>query len=718
MVAMGILFKRTFGLKLSLLVLGNNMCMLSRFRFIVMVYSFCIFLIPAIPVYSTDRSIDEPFTGPSNWGGTGLMEIPTARVMKENTFRFGVSLVDPYLHYYGAISPFKGLEFDFRVTEILGTKITSPGWESYGNDKTKVVDMKYQIIPEGKYLPALSIGIMDPHGTRQYASQYLVASKQIYPFDFTVGFGNGRYGEGPLPSQGEGFKIEMFEDPKQWARDSQLFWGIQLVPSDTWAFMVEYSPILYHKVNDSARDKYFREPVSSQYNFGFRYNLFDWASVDLSYQRGDTLGIQVSIPMDIGKPLIPLYDKPYRERVGYKVTSMEFRLYSALAASGFSDIGVEMTDGHLLIHMANSKYFYMTRALTVALSAMAPIVPRYDIEDITILFKGGSIPIGSVNMTKSALVNYAKYKHTVYETYLLPKFNTDYIAIPDNVRRKPPPLLFGMRPQFNFFLNDPSGFLKVNLGLSLWTSYTPWTGGSVVAGVAIYPFTSISSENEPLSNPVKSDVVDYLEKKILFDRLMFNQFDRIPNTKIYTSFSAGFLDMQYAGFDAAVATPLFGGRVFLGLSGSIVKKRDPDNPIKLKSGNVKDYYSTAFLNTRLNFPRVDVSVDIKSGKFLGGDIGSKVTVSKFIRGVTVSAWYSFTDTSGFQDQFNRGYHEKGLSVRIPMRLVKGTDTRSYHQHNISAWTRDVAQDIGHFRSIFDFIGRNVEVYFEKDVGAR
>jgi hypothetical protein len=34
---------------------------------------------------------DEPFTYPANWGGTGLMEIPTARIMKKHAIRGGIS---------------------------------------------------------------------------------------------------------------------------------------------------------------------------------------------------------------------------------------------------------------------------------------------------------------------------------------------------------------------------------------------------------------------------------------------------------------------------------------------------------------------------------------------------------------------------------------------------------------------------------------------------
>ena len=213
-------------------------------------------------------------------------------------------------------------------------------------------------------------------------------------------------------------------------------------------------------------------------------------------------------------------------------------------------------------------------------------------------------------------------------------------------------------------------------------------------------------------------VVDFLDKKVLFARLLLNHVDRIPKSNFFTSVSAGYLEMQYAGVDAEIATHLWGGRVLLGLSGSAVKKRDPDNPSTLKENTAKDIYTTAFLNTRLNFPAPDIALDIKLGRFLAGDVGAKLTVSKFIRSVTLSAWYSFTDMSIFNDQHNRDYHDKGIAVSIPIRLMKGRDSRSTYRHAISPWTRDVAQDISHYRSLFNLIGRNVPVLLEKDRSAK
>ncbi|MCK5509546.1 MAG: YjbH domain-containing protein, partial [Desulfobacterales bacterium] len=293
---------------------------------------------------------DEPFTYSANWGGTGLMEIPTARIMREGEYRSGISYIDPYWHYYGAVSPIKGLEIDGRITKVTGIPALTA---DYGDTKDKAINLKYRFCEEGKYTPAIAIGIMDPHGTRLYASQYIVASKQIYPFDFTIGFGNGRFGKKPLSSESKGIKLEIFSDTDGWLSDSQFFYGIQFVPSEKYAFMVEYSPIKYHKQNDPARRKYFQDSVPSKFNFGFRWKPFKWSEIDLSYQRGNQFGVNVLVAFDMKKPFVPVYDHPYRERRDYRSDPLRNRIVRALYASGFSDIGVEERGNELWVDAQN-----------------------------------------------------------------------------------------------------------------------------------------------------------------------------------------------------------------------------------------------------------------------------------------------------------------------------------------------------------------------------
>jgi hypothetical protein len=133
-----------------------------------------------------------------------------------------------------------------------------------------------------------------------------------------------------------------------------------------------------------------------------------------------------------------------------------------------------------------------------------------------------------------------------------------------------------------------------------------------------------------------------------------------------------------------------------------------------KENDYKSRYETVFVNTRLNLPEIEGAVDLKMGQFLAGDRGTVVTFSKFFNGVVLSAWYSQTNTDLFSDIYNRGYHDKGISLTIPLRLFTGKDSKTTYRFGLSPWTRDVAQDINHFHTLFDYMGRNVDIFLNKD----
>jgi hypothetical protein len=678
-------------------------------RFLVPGFFFLLLTAHAVTPASAPAS-DEPFTYPANWGGTGLMEIPTARIMKVNSLRIGGGQVYPYRYFYGAISPLKGLEIDGRITEELDVP---SGLVDQKHFKDKAIDLKYQFLPEGKYMPAIALGLMDSHGTRIFPSQYVVASKQIYPFDFTIGFGNGRFGEKPLIAQTENYKVEMISNPKDWLKDSQFFGGIQFSPSEKFALMAEYSPILYHKQTpDPAQPVHFLQPVSSKFNFGMRYKPTKWSEIDVSYQRGEEFGVNFSVAFDIGEPLLPIYNPVAGAMVFGLPKPGEKQMAALLHQSGFSDIGVSIIENELWVTVQNDKYFYSTKALGVIIEIIARIRPK-GIEGVHITLREKGITMVALNTTLLDLTDLYDEKLTVNEFVYLSDIDPGVYTALHAIRQYRKKVRYGIRPQLETFLNDPSGFFKYRLGVSGSMSYHPWDGASFVTEVATYPINNISTSNDPLSIPVRSDIVFYKENDFSMTRLMYDQIYKFPG-QVYGKLSAGYLEIEYAGIDAEVAMPVLDGRILVGLGGSVVKKRDPDNVFEIKRDDVKDTYTTAFLNTRLNIPEQEMALDIKAGRFLAGDDGVRFTVSKFIRGVTIWAWYSFTDTSIFSDPFNDGYHDKGVGISIPLRLFIGTDSRSVFNYSLSPWTRDTGQDIDHYTTLFNFIGRNTKIFLDKD----
>jgi len=659
---------------------------------------------------------DEPPIGPNNWGATGLMETPTARVLEQGRSRVGVGYIDPYLYYYGAVSPLKGLEIDGHITEVLGTEVgnDNPTWKGYGNFKDKYVGLKYQFLREGKYWPALALGIMDPHGTRKFAGQYLVASKQIFPFDFTIGLGNGRFGKAPLPRSDESFKVELFQNPREWWNDAQVFGGIEFHPASWLSFMVEYNPIKYEKqTRDAARNKYFKDPVPSNINVGMRFKPFDWAQLDLSYQRGNQFGANLSLAFNLDRELIPVFDVPYKEQEQYRYNPLAERISRGLSLSGFRDIGVRVSGSEIWVQAANVRYFYNMKAMGVLLKVLDQLLPS-DIQQIHVVFTERGIPMIRFSTLRDDLHGFETEVFNVPDYLSLSQLETDVYSTLDAKILHRRYFDYGIKPEFQTFLNDPSGFFKGRAGVAAWVSLAPWKGANFTVGAEAYAWNNISSSVPTFPNPVRSDIVNYLEKDVALSNLMFEQILK-TRYEIYGKIAAGLLEIEYAGLDAEMATPLLGGRVLAGVGGSLVKKRDPSNPFKLTSNDWDDHYKTAFFNTRINFQALEMHVDVKAGRFLAGDKGARVTVTKsFLNGVSLAAWYSFTDTSIFTDQYNNGYHDKGVSVSIPLRLFLGKESRTLYTYSLSPWTRDVAQDIGHRTSLFDFIGRNTNRFVNKD----
>ena len=690
---------------------------------------FVIFLL--LLLAGSAAAADAPFDGPANWGATGLMEIPTARVMKQGRFRFGAGQADPYRFYTFAITPLEGLEIGGRVTEVLGVPALLEG---YGNTKDKAVDLKYRFIPEGKWWPAVAVGIMDAHGTRLYPGQYVVASKQIYPFDFTIGFGNGRFGKRPLPTKGEGIAVEMISDNASWRQDGQFFWGVQFALSEEVLLMAEYNPIRYEaQTRDPAQRRYFTEAVPSKYNFGIRWRPWSWLETDLSWQRGNQIGVNLSAAFDIGVPLVPLFDPPYREKPEHRLSPVEERIARGLQATGFSDIIVRKDGDALAVEARNDKYLYTPRALSAMLRTVTELAPP-EVREIRLILSENGIPVVAISTTRADAGLFLSEKITARE--FLHLNGNSSVSSPETAGKtdRPPFDLditeglpgkklgrewwdYRIWPSVRLFLNDPSGFFKYRLGMRGVVGVYPWSGGTFVTGLEWYPLNTVSSANIPPAASVRSDLVPYLQNKEVLGTLMFQQIEKFPG-QIHGRVAAGILEVQYAGVDAEVARPFFGGRLMLGLSGSIVKKRDPDRVLGLKENDFKNQYETAFFNTRLNIPEVEGAIDLKMGQFLAGDRGTVVKLSKFFNGVVLSAWYSQTDTDIFTDPFNRGYHDKGVSLTVPLRLFGGTDSKTVFDFAISPWTRDVAQDIEHFTTLFDYMGRNTEILMMKDALSR
>ena len=121
-----------------------------------------------------------------NYGGVGLIDMPSARMAPDGEIGAGASFLRHNQHYNITFQALPWLEGDFRYS---GLQDFSPEFPVYYD---RAFAMKARLWDETDIFPAVAIGIDDLIGTGVYAGEYLVASKRFGPFDATLGIGWGR----------------------------------------------------------------------------------------------------------------------------------------------------------------------------------------------------------------------------------------------------------------------------------------------------------------------------------------------------------------------------------------------------------------------------------------------------------------------------------------------------------------------------------------------
>jgi len=621
---------------------------------------------------------DRPFNNAANWGGTGLMEIPTARVLEDGVIRFGYAQANPFRWYTGAMGLFPGLEFSGRYTDI--TNIPSGLGSGFGSNKDKAFDLKYQILPESKRFPALAIGLNDIIGTKLFEAQYLALSRQIFPFDFTIGIGCGRL-KGP-------------------------FGGIEWALTERFHVLAEYNPIKYEKDEPSARGV--PEGAKSPINVGMRMKVLPGLDVGVSYQRGDTLSFMVHLQTKLGEPIIPKRpDPPLRVSVDRRplrerdVKVMVEKIHEAIHEAGFKDVLV-YTDGiELTAEFENDKYLSNQKAVGRGLRILLFHSPG-EMKKLTVILKRRRMAILSISVKPDHLEKYllGKIPEKIFRKLIEVKTVsagsvTEQEGFVKAGDKEKVDFQFGIKPDIDFYLNDPSGVFKSRVGIQPFMIASLWEGASGLASYKIPFYSNISSSNIPPEDAVRSDSFLYLDRDYSFDRLMLDQAVRLSE-RTFGRLTGGYLEYMYAGVGGEILTFLGEGNLALGIEGDWVRKREPGTQLALM-----DFDSYTLLgNAYYTIPGIDTTLHAQYGRFLAGDIGWRFEVSrKYNTGAILGFWYSYTDTDDLVG-FNKGYHDKGVFLSLPAQMFLNRETRMRYDYYIAPWTRDVAATVYHWQDLF------------------
>lgn len=268
-------------------------------------------LLPLLQVTADEFSYPTLLASQSDFGGVGLMQMPTGRMAPEGEFNFATSYNDDYQHFTASVQLFPWFETTVRYTQVQDLLYSSdPSFSGNTKYTDKGIDFKVRLLEETNWLPETSIGVRDFGGTGLFDGEFIAATKRVGPLDFTLGIGWGYIGNsGNLTSDKKDLNYNCDRDTsyggkggtvdyQRWFKGcAALFGGVEYqTPWEPLRVKIEYDGNDYQSDYPVVRGRDRNAmPQDSKFNYGLLYRFGDWGDLHLSYERGNTWTLGFSL---------------------------------------------------------------------------------------------------------------------------------------------------------------------------------------------------------------------------------------------------------------------------------------------------------------------------------------------------------------------------------------------------------------------------------------
>jgi hypothetical protein len=665
----------------------------------------------------------------SQAGFPGVLETPTAFMPAEGSLGFGISSGLPYRHLYLNMQVFPGLNFGARYNEITNERYA----DGDQTNKDKSFDIALRIFDGSGGLPAVSVGLLDIGGTQYFGGEYVVASQRYYDFYSSLGIGWGRLGSAadfanPLAEISNRFASRPGRFDREtggqvayqnWFRgkDVAMFGSLMWRPSDwpRWSFLAEMEG------NDYSFERS-TEPIEqdSRFNFGVDYALNDYATLGLSYLRGNQLGFRLGIQPIIGSdsaaagkahlpPLQSDLHPSYRAALADGQTERLAGLYDALAQQGFYAHAMDLSaDRAVFTIWQSNNAGYRDPAYVLRFVGRMAIDRLPEVTQVRVVTMAGGIPALSAQASRRLIEEEARGQVGEDEFVLLSQYGpadgggADRARYPDLLSY--PSMLFGLTPALRSSIGGPEEFYLGQLLLkpSLTVQLTPRLAITGLVGVSILnDLDRASAGTSGTLPPVRGDLEKYQSGSgdVFLDRLDANYLFPIA-PEWYGRLSAGIFEEMYGGVGSEVLYRPFDKRWAVGVNANYVRKRGFEQRFdfldyETATGHVTWYYRSPFEG---------VTAKVSAGRYLAKDIGVTVDISReFRNGASFGVFATKTDVSS--KEFGEGSFDKGIYITIPLQFRnKGLDANSLTV-NYRFLPRDGGQKVRDGRELYGIYGR-------------
>jgi membrane-associated phospholipid phosphatase len=626
------------------------------------------------------RPRDLPLSA-SDWGVTGLLQTPTARMAPAGAAAVGMSRTRPYTHLNVNLQPLDWLEVSFRYTDV-SNRLYGPAIAGDQSYKDKSIDFKLRLTREMQYLPELAVGVRDVGGTGLFAGEYVVASKRTGDLDWSLGLGWGYLGArgnlgNPLSLFGSAFdrrpKIDFGSggefNPNIWFRGrTSLFGGVQYhTPWDGLILKLEYDGNDYRNEpqdNDQKQDW----PV----NLGLVYRYSPNIDLSLGWERGNTLSLGVNFHGRLDRLAMPKLSDPVQVPVRPDAPVVEpdwEAVARALEAqTGWRVLELRRAGSELVVRFERAEAVYWQAHL----DRIAAVLHR-DVPGRVLVFRIQSVDDGL------GLNEYLIDRQTWVEArtrYLPHARRVEAISERSHVGGflHPAESLLVSRPRtplngtlglaYQQSLGGPDAFVLYQLaasGTGVWRP-RPDTWLTAEAQLRLLDNYDRYKYTAPSKLPrVRTNVPEYLTRsELTLPLLQLTHVGRLGRDQYYSVYG-GLLESMYAGIGGEWLYRPWGSRVALGLDVNAVRQRGFEQDFSLRDYHTTTGHVSLYWDTGIQ----DVLATVRAGRYLAGDVGVTLDLSRrFANGVRIGAYATKTDVSA--EEFGEGSFDKGIYVDIPL----------------------------------------------------
>lgn len=680
----------------------------------------------------------------SSWGTTGVLNMPSARFHKEGSLALNLSNHNPYTRLSLSAYPFPWFEGTYQYTDMRD-RLYSEVFAFSRNQtfKDKGFDIKFRALKETNLLPQIAVGFRDLAGTSLFSSEYIVLSKYINNFDFSLGVGWGTYSNGNFKNP---FRLlsSKFNSRGTYDGDNSkggelttsaffrgpsvgIFGGIEYFSSrfKGLRYKLEYDSTNYNDLN-LPREGDASQDLSSRFNYGITYFLNDAFNINFGYVRGNTIQFGFILRRSFGKksPLADKNSKPItydNSKVIQEATAIERRLLYLASLRYLKDDDINLRSANiqkdkLSIAYSQSKFTNYPQSYGRVLQILDQISPEY-ITNFELIPQNRVFSLAKITVNRDDWVHAKTFKDS---PYLINKIGIENTKITKESHEYSPsisyPALFwDIGPDYSSHIGGADRFFagSLDLNLNFEAVFNESLNLQFKARQPIYStFNVLTQQSDSKLPHVRTDIVNYMtetDSNLSIQRAQLNYFNHFSK-EIYFKVSMGILEYMFGGIGMEYLFRPVNSNIAIGLEAFHVKQREFDQRFNFQKYST----NTGHLTLYVTEPKTDLLLRIIGGRYLAEDSGFTFDLSRrFESGLYMGAFFTLTDIS--KEEFGEGTFDKGFYFNMPIDTFIGNYSRKRSGFALRPLTRDGGQRITHGYTLYGLTDESDlnNIYFGK-----